>query len=231
MLRVYQADLMNERDAEEAVHQAANDGPGISTGMLLVGGFAMGTIQRTSLEDVEKMYRLNFVTAYNVSRPLYKLMEKQEKGGQLIFTGARPALDPGAARQMTAYALSKSLIFRLAEIINEEGAGKGITATVLVPGIIDTPQNRESMPESDFTKWVTPEQIAENLLHLLTPAGREGSHHRLGPRTPREVRSATWEAKGPGSGVSCRPGEHDPAGGNPRTSSIGPSRQHHCEES
>jgi len=173
MLRVIQADLMNERDAEEAVHKAADDGPGISTGMLLVGGFAMGTIQQTSLTDVEKMYRLNFVTAYNVSRPLFKLMEQQEKGGQLIFTGARPALDPGAARQMTGYALSKSLIFRLAEIINEEGTGKGITATVLVPGIIDTPQNRESMPESDFTKWVTPERIAENLLHLLTPAGRE----------------------------------------------------------
>jgi NAD(P)-dependent dehydrogenase (short-subunit alcohol dehydrogenase family) len=74
---------------------------------------------------------------------------------------------------MLSYALSKSLVFRLAEVINEDGKGYGITASVIVPGTIDTPQNREAMPDADFTAWVTASEIADNIYHLSTPAGRQ----------------------------------------------------------
>lgn len=173
MLRVYQADLMNPAETETNIMDAAESGSGIDAGILLVGGFSMGTIHETSLKDMEKMYNLNFLTAYNAARPLLRIMEKQESGGQIIFFGARPAFKPDAARKMVAYAFSKSLVFKLAELINSEGKKNGIAASVIVPSIIDTPANRHAMPESDFTKWVTPDLIAENLLHLLTPAGRE----------------------------------------------------------
>jgi NAD(P)-dependent dehydrogenase (short-subunit alcohol dehydrogenase family) len=172
-LHVYQADLMDEEDARTVIQKAADAAPGIGAGILLVGGFAMGPIQKTSLKEIEKMYRLNFVTAYNTARSLLEIMESQESGGQIIFIGARPVLDPEAARQMVAYTLSKSLIFKLAEVINAEGEKKGITASVVVPSIIDTPANRRAMPEADFSRWVTTEDIADNLLHLLTPAGRK----------------------------------------------------------
>jgi NAD(P)-dependent dehydrogenase (short-subunit alcohol dehydrogenase family) len=172
-LHVYQADLMDEEDARTVIQKAVDAAPGIEAGILLVGGFAMGPIQKTSLKEIEKMYRLNFVTAYNTARSLLEIMESQESGGQIIFIGARPVLDPEAARQMVAYTLSKSLIFKLAEVINAEGEKKGITASVVVPSIIDTPANRRAMPEADFSRWVTTEDIADNLLHLLTPAGRK----------------------------------------------------------
>jgi NAD(P)-dependent dehydrogenase (short-subunit alcohol dehydrogenase family) len=172
-LHVYQADLMDEEDARTVIQKAVDAAPGIEAGILLVGGFAMGPIQKTSLKEIEKMYRLNFVTAYNTARSLLEIMESQESGGQIIFIGARPVLDPEAARQMVAYTLSKSLIFKLAEVINAEGRKKGITASVVVPSIIDTPANRRAMPEADFSRWVTTEDIADNLLHLLTPAGRK----------------------------------------------------------
>jgi NAD(P)-dependent dehydrogenase (short-subunit alcohol dehydrogenase family) len=65
---------------------------------------------------------------------------------------------------MTAYALSKSLVFRLAELLNREAAGTGVVAVVVVPSIIDTAPNRRAMPDSDFSAWVKPEKIAE-LIH------------------------------------------------------------------
>lgn len=78
---------------------------------------------------------------------------------------------------MVAYALSKGLLFHLAELINEHGRKKNITATVIVPSTIDTLANRKAMPEADTTKWIKPEAIAESIAFLLTDPGmtlREG---------------------------------------------------------
>jgi hypothetical protein len=35
-----------------------------------------------------------------------------------------------------------------------------VVVSVIVPSTIDTPQNRESMPDADFSSWVSPAQIA-----------------------------------------------------------------------
>jgi NAD(P)-dependent dehydrogenase (short-subunit alcohol dehydrogenase family) len=64
---------------------------------------------------------------------------------------------------MIAYSLSKSLIFRLAEIMNAESKGKDVVTSVIVPSTIDTPQNRESMPKVDFSSWVKPAEIADTI--------------------------------------------------------------------
>jgi NAD(P)-dependent dehydrogenase (short-subunit alcohol dehydrogenase family) len=51
---------------------------------------------------------------------------------------------------MVAYGLGKSLIFRLAELMNEEGKEQGVVTSIVVPSTIDTPQNRKAMPEGRF---------------------------------------------------------------------------------
>ena len=61
---------------------------------------------------------------------------------------------------MVAYGLAKSLIFRLAELMNDEAKGKNVVTTVVVPSTIDTPPNRKAMPEANFENWVKPEAIA-----------------------------------------------------------------------
>ncbi|MDP4265191.1 MAG: SDR family oxidoreductase, partial [Bacteroidota bacterium] len=60
-----------------------------------------------------------------------------------------------------AYGMAKSLIFRLAELMNDEAKGHDVVTTVIVPSTIDTPQNRKSMPDADYNKWVKPEAIAD----------------------------------------------------------------------
>jgi len=172
-LKIFPLDLLDEDQVQKSVRQVIDIFGNIDMAVLTVGGFAMGGLADTGKEEMNKMYRLNFLTAYHVARQVFLQMQEQEDGGQVILTGSRPAIHPGSAGNMLSYALSKSLVFRLAEVINEEGRGSEITASVVVPGIIDTPQNREAMPDADFTAWVTASEIADNIYHLSTPAGRQ----------------------------------------------------------
>jgi len=145
----------------------------LDAAILLVGGFAPGTMEKTSMEDVHKMISLNFETAFHYVRPLISRMKQQPLGGKIFLMGSKPGKNPAAARTAVAYAFSKSLVFRMAEIINEEGipnslGTKNISATVFVPGTLDTKTNREAMPNADFSKWNKPEDIALRMEKVLS---------------------------------------------------------------
>ena len=75
------------------------------------------------------------------------------------------------SKGMVAYGLAKSLIFRLAELMNDEAKGHNVVISVIVPSTIDTPQNRSSMPDADFNKWVKAEAIADTIYFYCTPQG------------------------------------------------------------
>jgi len=59
-----------------------------------------------------------------------------------------------------AYGLSKSLLFKLAEYMNEEAKGKNVVTTVVVPSTLDTALNRKSMPDANPDNWVKPSALA-----------------------------------------------------------------------
>jgi NAD(P)-dependent dehydrogenase (short-subunit alcohol dehydrogenase family) len=91
--------------------------------------------------------------------------------GRIFMIGSRPGLDMKSSKGMIAYGLSKSLIFRLAELMNDEAKGKNVVSSVIVPSTIDTPQNRKAMPESDPAKWVKAEEIAEIISFYCSEKG------------------------------------------------------------
>jgi len=165
-------DATNEVDAEEFVQTVARESERLEAVLILVGGFAMGGIEETGIKELHDMYSLNFMTAYNIARPSFDLMTKQQEGGRIIFIGARPALEASSGKTLVAYALSKSLIFKLAELLNEAGKEKNVVATVIVPSIIDTPQNRGAMPNANFDDWVSPHDIADMMVSVVEGSGR-----------------------------------------------------------
>ena len=163
-----EVDLGSEKDAENLFNQIISDHGVIDAAVFTVGGFAMGKIAETRIADINKQYKLNFETAYNSARPVFLQMMKQ-KNGRIFLIGSRPGLEARSGKGMIAYSLAKSLIFRLAELMNEEAKGTNVVVCVIVPSTIDTPQNRQSMPDSDFTKWVKAEDIAEIIYFYCTP--------------------------------------------------------------
>jgi NAD(P)-dependent dehydrogenase (short-subunit alcohol dehydrogenase family) len=163
--------LMNESDTLNALQQIVNRFPETDAAILLAGGFEMGNIQNTNETQLDKLIALNFKTAWFVIQPLIAHF-KNKGGGQFILMGAKPALIPSESVSKVAYGLSKSLLFTLAEIINTEGKDTGIAASVIVPEVIDTLQNRKDMPDADFNRWVKTSTISEIISFILSDAGR-----------------------------------------------------------
>jgi NAD(P)-dependent dehydrogenase (short-subunit alcohol dehydrogenase family) len=158
--------LMEEEDADRFVQQVIAKYKTIDVAVLTVGGFAMGTIAETKMADILKQHRLNFQTTYNIARPVFIQMMKQNNG-RIFMTGARTGIDMKNSKGMIAYGLSKSLIFRLAELMNREAKGLNVITSVIAPSTIDTLQNRQSMPDADPAKWVKAEDIA-GIIHFYS---------------------------------------------------------------
>jgi NAD(P)-dependent dehydrogenase (short-subunit alcohol dehydrogenase family) len=160
-------DLMNEDDSSKFVDSVISKNGSVDAAVLTVGGFAMGSVVETKTSDIAKQFKLNFETAYNVARPVFTQMMKQGIG-RIFIIGSKPGLSSVNSKGMVAYGLAKSLIFRLAELMNGEAKGTNVVVSVIVPSTIDTPQNRKSMPDADPAKWVKPEAIADVIYFYCT---------------------------------------------------------------
>jgi NAD(P)-dependent dehydrogenase (short-subunit alcohol dehydrogenase family) len=163
-----EADLMNEDATQNFIATVIEKNKQIDVAVLTVGGFAMGKIADSKTADVVKQYKLNFETAYNSSRPVFIQMMKQGSG-RIFMIGSRPGSDMHSSKGTAGYGMAKSLIFRLAELMNDEAKGHDVVTSVIVPSTIDTPQNRNSMPDADFNKWVKAEAIAGVIYTYCTP--------------------------------------------------------------
>lgn len=165
-------DLTNSEESANFVKSTIEKATTVQAGIFLVGAYAPGSLHETDDALLEKMLSLNFFTTFHLVKPLMEHF-KANGGGQFIFIGARPALEADQGKGNFAYALSKSLLFKMAEFINAEGKSDNITATVVVPSTIDTPTNREAMPDADFDKWISAADIAESIAFVLTESGQK----------------------------------------------------------
>ena len=166
-------DLQDAETTQYLVDDILGRGNEIDILVCTAGGFMMGNLEETGTGEILSQFNLNFFTAFNIVKPVLQQMKKQG-GGKIFLVGARPGLDITAGSNSLAYAFSKSLIFRLAESLNHTYQNEGIQTWVIVPGTIDTPQNRDAMPGSDFSAWVSPSTIAETVLDYCKGNAKEG---------------------------------------------------------
>ncbi len=133
-----------------------------------VGGWRGGTAtHEIPLESWDLLHDLNARTAFVLSRAVVPAMLEQGSG-KIVHTAARAAL-AGAARS-GAYSASKAAVMRLVESLAAELGPKGINVNCVLPGTIDTPQNRAAMPKADPARWVPPAAIAQVFLFLASDA-------------------------------------------------------------
>jgi NAD(P)-dependent dehydrogenase (short-subunit alcohol dehydrogenase family) len=152
-------DLSDEAASEKFIENIISKFERIDVAVLTAGGFAMGKVVDLKTSDIKKQIQLNFETAYNAAQPIFKQMLRQ-KSGRIFFIGSKAGLEAANSKGVISYGLSKSLIFRLAELMNDEAKGTNVVVNVVVPSTIDTPPNRKAMPGADFEKWVKPGAIA-----------------------------------------------------------------------
>jgi NAD(P)-dependent dehydrogenase (short-subunit alcohol dehydrogenase family) len=128
------------------------------------GGYRGGKVAETTPDDFTTMMDLNLGTAWWSCRAAARRMQ----GGGIINVSSRSALvaEPGAA----AYAIAKAGVIKLTEVLAAELKSAGVRVNVVVPALIDTPENRKSLPEKAMQKAVAPAEIAEVILYLCSDA-------------------------------------------------------------
>lgn len=159
-------DLTTERGAEQAVRQAVEWGGRLDVMVHLMGGYAGGArIAETQAEVWDRMMELNLRSSWLMAR--FSIPRMLEAGaGSLVFVSSRAALEGRAGHG--AYAVAKAGILTLAGTIAEEYRQSGIRANAVLPGTIDTPANRASMPDADHSKWTSPAEIARVVAFLAS---------------------------------------------------------------
>ena len=136
-----------------------------------VGGFAGGrSIVDTDDATFQQMFDLNLNSVFYVLRATVPVLRKTN-GGRIIAIGSRAALEPGAGAG--AYSASKAAMVSMIRTVALENRDAGLTANVILPGTMDTPANRKSMPNADFSKWVQPASIASLMTWLASDAGKD----------------------------------------------------------
>lgn len=160
---------MTDADAVEAmVDEAIKRFGRVDVLANTVGGFRAGTpVHETSFETWDFLLNLNARTVFTASRAIIPHMLR-ERSGRIVNVAARAALKGGA--RMAAYSVSKSSVVRLTESMAAELKKDGINVNCVLPGTIDTPQNRKAMPNANHSRWVKPEAIADVILFLASDA-------------------------------------------------------------
>jgi NAD(P)-dependent dehydrogenase (short-subunit alcohol dehydrogenase family) len=159
-------DLTDAAQASKAIDAAAAHFGKLDALINIAGGFAFETVAEGDPKTWQRMYALNVHTALNASRSAIPHLVASGSG-RIVNVGAMGALQAGSG--MGAYAASKAGVHRLTEALAAEWKGK-ITVNAVLPSIIDTAANRASMPDADFGKWVTPEELANVILFLASDA-------------------------------------------------------------
>ena len=91
--------------------------------------------QMTSIEEVRKIFEVNFFAPYVLTQYISKLMVKNG-GGSIVTISSTSAEDCNSGK--TAYGSSKAAIMCMTKCISRELADKGVRANVICPGVIST---------------------------------------------------------------------------------------------
>ena len=135
----------------------------------IAGGFDMGpAVHETDDDAWAHMYNMNVVTMRNMVAACVPRM--LENGGSIVNVGALSAREGQA--NMGAYVAAKSTVMRLTETMAKELRKQNINVNAVLPSIIDTPTNRNDMPDADFSQWVPPEDLAEVMCFLASDRAR-----------------------------------------------------------
>jgi NAD(P)-dependent dehydrogenase (short-subunit alcohol dehydrogenase family) len=136
----------------------------------VAGGFRAGRpLHETPLSEWDLMLNQNARSVFVTCQAVIPHMLRQGYG-KIINIASRAAL--GGTAFQAAYSASKTAVVRLTESMAEELKDSGINVNCVMPGIIDTPPNRSAMPSADFSKWVTPQAVADVILFLASDGAR-----------------------------------------------------------
>ncbi|MDY7082344.1 MAG: SDR family oxidoreductase, partial [Halobacteria archaeon] len=91
----------------------------------------------------------------------------EENEGVIVNFSSESGINPvpGAV----AYSVAKGGVETLTRALNEELENTRVNA--VAPSVIDTPKNRETWHDADFSQWTDPEDVADVVEFLVSDDG------------------------------------------------------------
>jgi NAD(P)-dependent dehydrogenase (short-subunit alcohol dehydrogenase family) len=136
----------------------------------IAGGFAAAPLRDTGAAMLRQQIDMNFVSCALCCAAAVRTMGSG--GGRIVNVAARAALEWRSGAGMVAYTASKAAVAALTEALAEEVAKDGILVNAVAPSIMDTPANRQAMPNANHALWPKVEEVAATILFLASPDNR-----------------------------------------------------------
>ena len=163
------AGLTEEGEVEALMGAIRSRWGGVDILLNIAGGWQGGKrIADVSLDEWDAGLDRNLRSAFVINRAVLPYMVEQG-WGRIVNFGSRAADSPGS--RQVAYNVAKAGVVALTASIAADYRRSGVAANVILPAIIDTPSNRQQMPDADYSRWVTPEELAELMLFLCSEEG------------------------------------------------------------
>ncbi len=164
-LDFYETDATDEASVEATIDDIIADHGQIDVLCNIAGTWRGGhPIDETPLDEFELLVDINFKSMFLTSK--HAIPHLRDTDGAIVSVSARSSLEGGAGDG--PYRASKAGVRLLTETIADENRGD-IHATAIMPSVIDTPMNREMMPDADHDTWVAPATIARVIMFLSSP--------------------------------------------------------------
>jgi NAD(P)-dependent dehydrogenase (short-subunit alcohol dehydrogenase family) len=158
------ADLTDATAAARAAADAVDQLEGLDALVCLVGGFRLTPVDSSGWEDFAALLDLSYrPTVIAVLAALPHLSE----GAAIVTIGAKAAQAPGP--RSSGYAAAKSAVIAFSASLAAELRPRAIRVNCVLPGTLDTPTNREAMPNAKAVNWVPPRRLGELIRYLADP--------------------------------------------------------------
>jgi NADP-dependent 3-hydroxy acid dehydrogenase YdfG len=168
--QVFDVDLTDEDATMETFASLWEEQEALDAVLAIAGGFAMQQAVESTAEDYTRMMDLNFRTLFNTARAAVPFLTRGDTSF-LLGVSAPAALDGQAEAGL--YGASKAAVASYVKSLGKEEREAGLRTTVLYPmGVVDTPANRDAMPDADRSGWITPRELADHMLHAATRSPR-----------------------------------------------------------
>jgi NADP-dependent 3-hydroxy acid dehydrogenase YdfG len=168
--QVVDTNLTDEDATREAFGEIAAENETLDAVLAIAGGFAMQPATEATADDYQHMMGLNVRTLFHTARAAVPVLTRADHS--LLLGVSAPAALYGQA-QAALYGASKAAVASYLKSLGKEEREAGLRTTVLYPmGVVDTPDNRATMPDADPAGWVAPRQLAEHMLHAATRTPR-----------------------------------------------------------
>ena len=169
-LSFVETDVTNEESVHSLVERVAAVHGTVHALFNVAGGFKYGpAVDELAMADWDSLLDLNLKSAFLCMKHVLPVM-KEQRYGRIVSVAARSGLKGDA--MVAPYAVSKGGVILLTQTVAEESKAYGVTANAVLPSIVDTPANRASMPDADFSAWVAPADLAEVMVFLASDRAR-----------------------------------------------------------